>query len=79
MPDESVANFQAILERFRQGGVEFLVILGQAEVIFGGARQTFDVDLCYPQERRNVASRRRGTQDDQSRRPDPRQGAHPAQ
>lgn len=28
-------------------GVEFIVIGGQAELVYGGSRQTFDVDLCY--------------------------------
>jgi hypothetical protein len=39
------------LERFcallTDAGVEFIVIGGQAEVLMGGARATYDVDLCY--------------------------------
>jgi hypothetical protein len=39
------------LERFcavlAEHGVEFMVISGQAEVLMGSARVTYDVDLCY--------------------------------
>jgi predicted nucleotidyltransferase len=39
------------LERFcgvlAEHGVEFIVVGGQAEVLMGGARVTYDVDLCY--------------------------------
>jgi predicted nucleotidyltransferase len=39
------------LERFcavlAEHGVEFIVIGGQAEVLMGSARVTYDVDLCY--------------------------------
>ena len=38
---------QRIAELFTAHGVEFLVIGGQAETLFGGARITFDIDLCY--------------------------------
>jgi predicted nucleotidyltransferase len=37
-----------------QHGVEFIVIGGQAEVLFGGSRVTFDVDLCYRRTGENV-------------------------
>jgi predicted nucleotidyltransferase len=39
------------LERFcallADHGVEFIVVGGQAEALMGGARVTYDVDLCY--------------------------------
>jgi predicted nucleotidyltransferase len=39
------------LERFcavlAAHGVEFIVVGGQAETLMGGARVTYDVDLCY--------------------------------
>lgn len=46
------------LERFcallADAGVEFIVIGGQAEVLMGGARATFDVDLCYRRTTENL-------------------------
>jgi predicted nucleotidyltransferase len=48
MPDES---FQTPLEHavdlLTRHGVEFIIIGGQAEVLMGGGRTTFDVDVCY--------------------------------
>lgn len=42
---------QSPLERFcavlAEHGVEFIVVGGQAEALMGGARVTYDVDLCY--------------------------------
>ena len=35
-------------------GVEFMVIGGQAEWLFGSPRATFDVDLCYRRSRENL-------------------------
>ncbi|GMU81265.1 MAG: hypothetical protein AMXMBFR47_11360 [Planctomycetota bacterium] len=35
-------------------GVEFIVIGGQAEILMGGARVTFDVDLCYRRTPENL-------------------------
>jgi predicted nucleotidyltransferase len=34
--------------------VEFLVIGGQAEFLFGGARPTIDVDICYKRDQQNL-------------------------
>jgi hypothetical protein len=34
--------------------VEFFVVGGQAEWLFGGALPTFDVDLCYRRTRENL-------------------------
>ncbi len=35
-------------------GVEFIVVGGQAEWLFGSPRATFDVDLCYRRTRDNL-------------------------
>jgi hypothetical protein len=41
----------SLLERFcsllTDAGVEFIVVGGQAEILMGGARVTYDVDLCF--------------------------------
>ncbi len=39
--------FAAFVEAFRRHGVEFVVIGGQAEILHGGARVTFDCDFAY--------------------------------
>jgi predicted nucleotidyltransferase len=51
------------LERFctllADGGVEFMVVGGQAEALMGSARVTYDVDLCYrrtPENLRRLAA-----------------------
>lgn len=35
-------------------GVEFIVVGGQAEALMGGARTTYDVDLCYRRTTANL-------------------------
>ena len=35
-------------------GVEFIVVGGQAEVLMGGSRVTYDVDLCYRRSSDNL-------------------------
>jgi predicted nucleotidyltransferase len=46
------------LERFcavlAEHGVEFIVVGGQAEALMGGARVTYDVDLCYRRTAQNL-------------------------
>ncbi|HEY4330456.1 MAG TPA: hypothetical protein VGN88_12025 [Phycisphaerae bacterium] len=37
-------------------GVEFLVIGGQAEFLFGSARPTQDVDICYKRDQQNFVN-----------------------
>lgn len=39
---------------FQRYGVQFIVIGGQAEYIFGSPRVTFDVDLCYRRDAGNL-------------------------
>jgi predicted nucleotidyltransferase len=49
MPVESseLSDFRRIVDTFCAAGVEFIVIGGQAEVLFGSSRVTYDTDLCY--------------------------------
>jgi predicted nucleotidyltransferase len=48
MPDESAKSaLERIAQTLADHGVDFLVVVGQAEYLFGGNRPTFDVDLCY--------------------------------
>ena len=48
---------ERISEILLSDGVEFIVVGGQAEWLFGSARPTFDVDLCYRRTRENLARR----------------------
>ncbi len=48
------SEFEQIVERLVAGGVEFVVIGGQAEYLLGGARVTFDTDLCYRRTKENL-------------------------
>jgi hypothetical protein len=57
MPEQS--ELEALAEVFVRHGVEFLVIGGQAEVLMGSPRVTFDTDLCYrrtPENLQNLAA-----------------------
>ena len=60
MPDdnENLAQSQSRLFRFvtllSRHKVDFLVIGGQAEILMGGARVTFDTDLCYDRSPHNL-------------------------
>jgi predicted nucleotidyltransferase len=45
---------QQIVELFERHGVEFMVIGGQAEALFGSPRITYDVDLCYRRDAENL-------------------------
>lgn len=47
--------FAAFVEAFRRHGVEFVVIGGQAEILHGGARVTFDCDFAYRRTPENIA------------------------
>jgi predicted nucleotidyltransferase len=48
------SRLERIVEVLRAHGVEFLVIGGQAEYLFGSPRYTADVDICYRRERANL-------------------------
>lgn len=52
------SKLRQFAEILRAHQVDFIVIGGQAEILMGGARVTFDVDLCYrrtPQNLENLA------------------------
>ena len=44
-------KFASVLVRHR---VEFLVVGGQAEVLMGSPRVTYDTDLCYRRDPKNL-------------------------
>jgi predicted nucleotidyltransferase len=48
------SNLEKIAALLLRHGVEFIVIGGQAEYIFGSPRITYDVDLCYSREKPNL-------------------------
>ena len=55
MPEESDSNgLEKLLDLFLEQGVEFIVVGGQAEVILGSSRTTYDVDLCYRRTATNL-------------------------
>jgi hypothetical protein len=54
MPNESTARLEAFLELFRRHNVEFIVIGGQAEVLMGSPRVTYDSDLSYRRTAENL-------------------------
>jgi hypothetical protein len=48
------SDLERIAEVFVAHGVEFIVIGGQAEALYGSARVTYDVDLCYRRTPENL-------------------------
>jgi predicted nucleotidyltransferase len=52
--EQEKSDLNRIVELFQRHDVEFLVIGGQAETLFGSARVTFDVDLCYRRDAENL-------------------------
>jgi len=50
-----VSPLERFCALFSGAGVEFMVVGGQAEVLMGGARVTYDVDLCYRRTSENLA------------------------
>src|SRR5947209_7823674 len=49
--ESELERIAAILQRHK---VEFLVIGGQAEILMGSPRVTYDTDLCYQREPENL-------------------------
>ncbi len=47
--------FEQVVELFTSLGVRFIVIGGQAETLYGNARVTFDLDICYERTAENLA------------------------
>ena len=55
MPDSSrKSQLEQIVELFTRHGVEFLVIGGQAEALFGSPRVTYDYDFCHRRTKENL-------------------------
>ena len=55
MPDAGDRSaLEQIVDLFAKHGVEFVVIGGQAEALFGSPRVTYDVDLCYRRTTENL-------------------------
>ncbi len=55
MPDESPKSpIEHAVDVMIRHGVEFIVIGGQAEVLHGGNRVTFDIDFCYRRTKSNL-------------------------
>jgi predicted nucleotidyltransferase len=55
MPEQTdKSDLRRIAEIFVRHGVEFIVIGGQAETLYGSPRVTYDVDLCYERSASNL-------------------------
>ena len=55
MPESTdPSRLERIAEVLLRHGVEFIVIGGQAEYLFGSPRVTYDVDLCYRRTAENM-------------------------
>ncbi len=52
--DTAKTPFEKITELLAAKGVEFVVIGGQAETLYGSARVTYDTDLCYRRTPENL-------------------------
>jgi hypothetical protein len=52
--EQESSPLQTIAERLDAHGVEFIVIGGQAETLFGSPRITYDIDLCYRRTNQNL-------------------------
>jgi hypothetical protein len=48
------SDLEIIAEILGRHGVNFIVIGGQAETLFGSPRVTYDVDLCYDRATQNL-------------------------
>lgn len=56
MADDAVgkSSLRKFVELFARHGVEFIVIGGQAENLFGSPRVTYDFDFCYRRTAENL-------------------------
>ena len=52
--ESNKSPLEEICQLFLSQGVEFLIIGGQAEYLFGSPRVTMDVDLCYRRDTENL-------------------------
>ena len=48
------SSLEQFAEVFISHGVEFIVVGGQAEILLGSSRPTYDVDLCYRRTKENL-------------------------
>lgn len=49
-----ISPLERFAELFTRLGVEFMIVGGQAEVLMGSPRVTYDVDLCYRRTNANL-------------------------
>ncbi|MCA1558861.1 MAG: hypothetical protein LC753_05385 [Acidobacteria bacterium] len=47
-------DFEGLLRRLLQDGVQFVLVGGLAATVHGSARSTFDVDIVYSRSRENI-------------------------
>jgi predicted nucleotidyltransferase len=52
--DPEKSALERLAEVLLRHGVEFIVVGGQAEVLLGSPRVTYDVDFCYRRSRENL-------------------------
>lgn len=52
MPEKS--KLERLAELLRRHGVAFLVVGGQAEILMGSPRVTYDTDICYQRSAENL-------------------------
>jgi predicted nucleotidyltransferase len=48
------SRLERVADLLIEEGVEFMVVGGQAETLFGSPRLTYDVDLCYRRQPQNL-------------------------
>jgi len=53
-PKPNESDLEQIAAFFLRHGVEFLVIGGQAEILMGSPRVTYDTDICYRRTKGNL-------------------------
>ncbi|HVT28344.1 MAG TPA: hypothetical protein VHE81_10060 [Lacipirellulaceae bacterium] len=53
-PTQSESELEQIAEQLTRHSVEFLVIGGQAEILMGSPRITYDIDICYRRTGENL-------------------------
>ncbi len=54
MPEKAQSRIEEIVDLLQRHGVEFIVIGGQAEYLFGSPRLTYDTDLCFKRSKENL-------------------------
>jgi len=71
MPEESIrTRLESVVALLQRHDVEFLLIGGMAEALFGSPRPTYDIDICYrrtPAKLREARRRAQGSLGDAAR------------